>query len=242
MPDPSNAYSVPEAKEFAKAIPTWPGKVNAEPSLGHGVCPICGRTVKKENLRAHYEKVHRKRASSFSFDKPTIVQSKRMRNHPQRKLLFYGLLAAIIILISTVAAIVVNENTVRLHIQLQLSVLIEGVPSTVPSGIGIEQSLWRDHSLDQYGAAGHSPLTTRDTSGTIRLDSNTVRNFTLQEFLRVWGETVDDYQVVGNQVPPGDSSCIVVNGQTLPATSNVVLVDKQRITIEIIQGSCSYLS
>jgi hypothetical protein len=140
------------------------------------------------------------------------------------------------------AALVASENTVRLHIQPQFSVLILGAPSTVPSGIGIDRSLWRDHSLDQYGVAGHSPLTTRDTSGTIHLDSNTVRNFTLREFLRVWGQTVDDYQVAGNQVPAGDSSCIVVNGQTLPATSSVILGDKQRITIEIIQGNCYYLS
>jgi len=141
-----------------------------------------------------------------------------------------------------VAALVVSENTVRLHVESRLSVLIQGGPSTVPSGIGINQSLWRDHSLDQYGVAGHSPLTTRDTSGTIHLDSNTVRNFTLQEFLGVWGETVDNYQVVGYQVPSGYSSCIVVNGQTLPSINDVVLVDKQRITVEIVQGNCSHLS
>jgi hypothetical protein len=47
---------------------------------------------------------------------------------------------------------------------------------------------------------------------------------------------------VGYQVPPGDSSCIVVNGQTLPAAGDVVLEDKQQITVEIVQGSCSYLS
>jgi hypothetical protein len=146
------------------------------------------------------------------------------------------------ILISSVAALVVSENTVRSHVESQLSVLTQGATSAVPSGIGLNQSLWRDHTLDRYGVSGHSPLTTRDSSGTIHLDSNTVRNFTLQEFLKVWGETVDNYQVVGYQVPPGDSSCIVVNGQTLPSTTEVVLADKQRITVEIIQGSCSYLS
>ena len=123
-----------------------------------------------------------------------------------------------------------------MQIKPQFSVLIEGAPLTVPSGIGINQSLWKDHSLDRYGVAGHSPLTTRDTSGTIHVDSNTVRNFTLQEFLRVWGVTVDSSQVVGNQVPPSASPCIVVNGQTLPASSEIVLADNQRITVEIIQG------
>ncbi len=216
--------------------------VKNERSQDQDACPTCGAVVKKENLRAHYEKVHPKLASSFSSDRPKTAQPRRARNRRRRKLLLYGLIATCIILVSTVAALVINENTVRLHIQPQLSILIEGVPSTVPSGIGINQSLWRDHSLDKYGVAGHSPLTTRDTSGAIHLDSNTVRNFTLQEFLGVWGETVDTNQVVGYQVPPGDSSCIVVNGQTFPDTSDVVLKDKEKVTVEIVQGSCSYLS
>src|SRR3989442_4793091 len=201
-----------------------------EPSLEHDVCPICRRVVKKGNLRAHFEKVHRKRAFSFSHDQLAMARSKRARNYAQRKLLFYGLLATCIILISTVAALVVSENTVRLHIQPQFSVLILGIPSTVPSGIGIEESLWRDHSLDQYGVAGHSPLTTRDTSGTIHVDSNKVRNFTLQEFLRVWGKTVDDNQVAGTTVPPDESSSIVGNWLNLPGTNNDTLIEHPPIT------------
>jgi hypothetical protein len=147
-----------------------------------------------------------------------------------------------LILGSIVVVEVIIGNTVRMHVQSQLSILIGGVPTTVPSGIGINQSLWLDHSLDRYGVAGHSPLTTRDSSGTVHVDSNTVRSFTLQEFLRVWGETVDNNHVVGNQVPMGDSACIVVNGHTLPTISGVVLADSQKITVEIIQGDCSYQS
>ena len=211
-----------------------------EQSLEQDECPTCGALVKKENLRAHYEKVHPKRALSLSGNKPTAAQL--ARNLTKRRLLFYGLVIITIILISTVTALVISENTVRVHAESQLSVLIQGAPSTIPSGIGINQSLWHDHALDRYGVSGHSPLTTRDTSGKIHLDSNTVRNFTLQEFLGVWGETVDNNQVVGYQVPAGYSSCIVVNGQTLPSISDVVLADKQMITVEIIQGSCSYLS
>jgi len=212
-----------------------------EQSLERGECPACGALIKKENLRAHYERVHPKRALSLSSDKRTEARPRRARNRP-RRLLFYGAVVTIIILVSTVAALVISENTVRVHLESQLSVIIQGVPSTVPSVIGVNQSLWRDHTLDRYGVSGHSPLTTRDTSGTIHLDSNAVRNFTLQEFLGVWGETVDSGQVVGYQVPAGYSSCIVVNGQTLPSTTEVVLADKQRITVEIIQGDCSYLS
>ena len=217
------------------------GKLDQSPDQDE--CPTCGAIIKKENLRAHYEKVHPRRTLSLSSDSRKNAQPRRIiRNRPRRRLIFYGLVVTGIILVSTVAALVVSENTVRVHIQSQLSVLILGAPSTVPSGIGINQSLWRDHSLDHYGVSGRSPLTTRDTSGAIYLESNTVRNFTLQEFLGVWGETVDISQVVGYQVPSDDSSCIVVNGQTLPSTSEVVLADKQRITVEIIRGMCSSIS
>ncbi len=216
--------------------------IGVEQSSDQDTCPICGATVRRSNLKRHLEKVHWKRASSFPIDKQTASRPRRSRDRHWRRLLFYGLLVTCIILVSTVVALVISENTVRVRAQSQLSILIQGVPSTVPSGIGMNQSLWRDHSLDQFGVTGHSPLTTRDTSGTIHVESTAVRNFTLQEFLRVWGQKVDSDQVAGYQVPPGDSSCIVVNGQTLPSASDVVLVDEQRITVEIIQGSCSYVS
>jgi hypothetical protein len=216
--------------------------IGVEQPSDQGTCPICGATVRKSNLRGPLEKVHPKRSFSLSIDKPTASRPRRSRDRHWRRLLFYGLLVTCIILVSTVAALVISENTVRVQVQSQLLILIQGVPFTVPSGIGVNQSLWRDHSLDQFGVAGHSPLTTRDTSGTIHVESNAVRNFTLQQFLRVWGETVDSNQVVGYQVPQGDSSCIVVDGQILRSASDVVLMDKQRITVEIIHGSCSYLS
>jgi hypothetical protein len=213
-----------------------------EPSLEQDTCPVCGVLVKKQNLSTHYEKVHPKRASSLSNDKRAPAGRAWERTRRRRRLVFYGLICTVLILSSIVVAEVISGNIVRFHNQSQLSILIEGVPSSIPSGVGINQSLWLDHSLDRYGVGGHSPLTTRDTSGTIHVDSNTVRNFTLEEFLRVWGETVDNYQVVGNQVPSGYSACIVVNGQTLPVTSDVILADNQKITAEIVPGNCSLLS
>jgi hypothetical protein len=155
----------------------------------------------------------------------------------RRRLLFYAFLALSILVIAVVVAREVNVNTVRFSIRPQLSVLILGTPFTVPSGVGINGSLWRDHTLDGYGVSGHSPLTTRDTSGIIFLDSNTIRNFTLMEFLAVWGQTLDNSQVIGNPVPPGDSACMTVNGQTLPTVQDVLLSDNERIELEIVMGN-----
>jgi hypothetical protein len=164
------------------------------------------------------------------------------RRSRRRKVFFSALLILSIILVSILVARVISANTVRLSIRPQLSVLIEGAPFTIPSGVGINQSLWRDHSLDNYGVSGHSPLTTRDSSGIIFVESNSIRDFTLREFLAVWGQTVDISQVVGNPVPSGYSSCMAVNGQTLPALQDVILSDNERIALEIVRGDCSAVS
>ncbi len=129
-----------------------------------------------------------------------------------------------------------------MHIHPQLSILILGASQTLPANIGIDHALWRDHSLDRYGVNGLSPLLTRDSSGTIHVESNTVRDFTLYEFLSVWGESIDYSQVVGNKVQPGESACILANGQTMPPT-DLVLSDQQKIALEIISSpSCNATS
>jgi hypothetical protein len=131
-----------------------------------------------------------------------------------------------------------------MHIHPQLSILIRGASETLPANVGINRDLWRDHSLDRYGVNGLSSLLTRDSSGTIHVESNTVRDFTLYEFLAIWGEPTDYSQVVGNPVRPGESACIFVNGQSMSLSSNVVFVDQQKIILEIPPNSqpCSAVS
>jgi len=131
-----------------------------------------------------------------------------------------------------------------MHIHPQLSILIRGASETLPANIGIDRDLWRDHSLDQYGVNGLSPLLTRDSSGTIHVESNAVRDFTLYEFLAVWGERMDSNQVVGNPVQPGESACIFVNGQSTSLSSDVAFVDQQKTVLEIPPNSqpCSAIS
>ena len=75
------------------------------------------------------------------------------------------------------------SKTMALHMHPQLSVALDGQPLTVPSQIGIDQSLWKDHSLDQYGLQGLAPLPIpHDASGTIHVESNVNRNYTLVNF------------------------------------------------------------
>jgi hypothetical protein len=132
-----------------------------------------------------------------------------------------------------------------MHIHSQISILIRGAPDSVPANIGINQDLWKDRSLDHYGVSGRSPLLTKDRSGVVHVESNTVRDFTLRDFLAVWGESIDESQVIGNPIQPGESICILVNGQATSAistTGDIVFADQQKIVLEIISGSCSATS
>ena len=208
------------------------------------ICPICGEPIKRKNLKRHFGKVHPKRASSFLQPKPETGSPKKGRIRRPGRILFYALIGISIILVSVAAAEVVSVNTIRMHVHPQLSILIRGASETLPANIGIDSDLWRDHSLARYGVSGLSPLLTRDSSGTIHVESNTVRDFTLYEFLAVWGESMDYSQVVGNPVQLGESACIFVDGQSMSLSSDVVFVDQQKIILEIPSNSqpCSAIS
>jgi len=97
---------------------------------------------------------------------------------------------------------------------------------TVPMNIGIDQSLWKDHSLDQYGEGGLSPMHTHDTSGTIHVEANTSHHdFTLHEFLAIWGQPSDGSAINGKAVVS-----LTIDGQAQASpTQDFVLKDKQQI-------------
>ncbi len=63
-----------------------------------------------------------------------------------------------------------------LHIHQHIDLIINGSAIQIPAGIGIST------------ARGFiSPLHTHDTSGTIHVESDTIRDFTLGQFFDVWG-------------------------------------------------------
>lgn len=111
-----------------------------------------------------------------------------------------------------------------MHIHPQISVSVSGQSSIVPENVGIDKTLWKDHSLDKYGMQGMSPLHTHDSSGTIHVESSVERDYTLGEFLDVWGglDTSNDKTVK-----------VIVNGQPLPDWRNHILEDKEPINLEI---------
>lgn len=111
-----------------------------------------------------------------------------------------------------------------MHIHPQLNVKVDGQPSIVPKNIGIDKSLWKDHSLNKYGMQGMSPLHTHDGSGMIHVESSVERDYTLGELLDVWG----------GLNPANDKTVkVTVNGQPISDWRNHILEDKEQINLEI---------
>ncbi len=79
-----------------------------------------------------------------------------------------------------------------MHIHAQLELWRSGEKQEVPMEIGIARELWNNHSLDQFGPSTSllSPIHTHDSSGTIHIESVVHRNYTIGEFLSIWGSGV----------------------------------------------------
>ena len=110
-----------------------------------------------------------------------------------------------------------------MHIHPQLNVMVNGKAITVPEKIGIDNSLYKDHSLDRFGVQGISPLHTHDSKGTIHVESSVNRDYTLGEFLDVWGGLYTN----------GKTVKATVNGQPVSDWRNHILKDKEQISLEI---------
>jgi sulfur carrier protein ThiS len=137
--------------------------------------------------------------------------------------------AAVVVVLGIVFGMQASEQgsmgtKMVMHIHPQLNVKVNGQPIIVPENIGIEKSLWNDHSLDKYGMQGMSPLHSHDSSGTIHVESSVERDYTLGEFLDVWAslDTSNDKTVK-----------VIVSGQPLPDWRNHILEDKEKISLEI---------
>lgn len=123
----------------------------------------------------------------------------------------------------------IQTNKIISHEHIQLNVTLNGQPVQIPQGIGIKQAgfgedfLYGDHSLDQYGMEGMSPLHTHDNSGLIHVESNTIRDFTLGEFLNIW----HGLDVNGKAVNAS------VNGKLVSEFRNIILNDGEQIKLDI---------
>lgn len=130
-----------------------------------------------------------------------------------------------LLFLSTMPSVPSSSNKMVLDNHATLNVTYNGQTQLVPQNIGIAENplLYGDHSLDMYGMEGMSPLHTHDASGTIHVESNTKRDFTLGEFLDIWkGLDVNDKTVQAT-----------VNGNRVSDFRNIILNDGDSISLNI---------
>jgi hypothetical protein len=119
----------------------------------------------------------------------------------------------------------------------KLEIFVDGAQVTVPANIGIVPSLWKSHALDQFGVAGAAPLNTRDSSGTINVESNADHNYTLGNLFNIWGVPFSETCVLDNAECSGSGTVtVLVNGIANTEFRNHVLKDGEIIHIEFNTG------
>lgn len=206
-------------------------------------CPVCGVSVKIENLERHIASVHPKQRSSFVLpddERQEISQAAKKMSAPLRVRRSTVAIAAIASL--AIAAVVValpylpspTSGGMAIHWHPHLGINIDGQSLTIPANIGIESALWNDHSLDSYGMQGMASLHTHDASGTIHVESSEARSYALGDFFRIWGQSFDTQQVLGHPAGSGHQVWMVVDGNRVPPSHSQVLLD--RMQIEIVCG------
>ena len=129
-----------------------------------------------------------------------------------------------------------NVNPFAIYFHSNLSIIIDNKPVVIPSQIGINETLWKDHSLDKYGVPGMpmdekgeksmpgmAPLYTTNDKGRITTGSVIERDYTLGEFLKIWG----GLDLKGKLVNA------TVNGEPVDDYRNMILKDEAQIKLDI---------
>lgn len=120
-----------------------------------------------------------------------------------------------------------NNQILKMHTHSQLSIVVDERAIGIPANIGIDPTLYRNHTLDIYGVREPqqiSPLHTHDSEGLIHIESTEIRPFTLGEFLDVWGLNF-----------AGREGILIVNdGQAIEIDyRNHVLSDGEKIVLSV---------
>lgn len=126
-----------------------------------------------------------------------------------------------------------NHDKMVLHIHPHIEIVVDSREVKIPANIGIMSTVWKGHAIDKYGMTGMAPLHTHDSIGTIHVESNTVRDYTLGEFFDIWGVPFSETCILDKCSSSG-KVMVTVNGISNTEYRNHVLKDGE--VIRIVSG------
>ncbi len=102
------------------------------------------------------------------------------------------------------------NTSLLIHIHPHLVVSVDGVDETIPANLGL-------------GGSCERSIHTHDTTGTIHVESQIIKDYTLNDFMGIWGQPMqrDGYDLV-----------MTVDGKLNQAYGSLLLKDKQEILLQ----------
>jgi len=111
------------------------------------------------------------------------------------------------------------------HIHAHLEIFVDGKKEPVPANIGIDEATGTLSPLHTHPATPDNP------EGTIHMEADQQYDFTLGQFMNVWGVKFSDSQI-GSLKSKGDQKLqVYVNGQLVKDPVNVVMHEHDIIVI-----------
>ena len=149
------------------------------------------------------------------------------RSRRRKQLLKFGIPIAVVIIVFGIFIFMQAQDRgigapMVSHIHPNLTLITDGNPVPIPENIGIDKTLYKDHSLSKYGMPGMAPLHTHDSSGTLHVESNANRNYTLGEFFNIWGLNLE-----------GKTIKVTTDDNLVPNFRNYILKDGENMVVEI---------
>lgn len=185
-------------------------------------CPLCGVSVKEENLVRHLNSNHPRHPDALRL-KETLKRegggtAGKTSAPPFRLSRLHMAVIALVAILGLTAYYVSPyfqappgtfpcvTGSLVYHWHTQLTITVAGNPYTIPADIGLT-------------ATCSEPLHTHDTSGLIHIETNVGRLYTLGDFFTVWGKSF------------ANPLQMTVNGTAMAPTSHVTLWDLESIDL-----------
>jgi hypothetical protein len=116
-----------------------------------------------------------------------------------------------------------NETT--FHIHAHLEIFVDGKQEPIPANIGIDPATGFLSPLHTHGTAPDNP------EGTIHMEADQEYEFTLGQFMNVWGVKFSKDQL-GSLKPKGDQKLqVFVNGKPVSDPVNLIMQEHDNIVI-----------